>query len=684
MRLLVTRPKEDSEGLAEALSELGVETRIEPLLSIEVDEEAKVDLTGVQALLITSANGVRAFAQLEKNRDVGVLAVGDASARAATEAGFKAVESASGDVDALADLVKQRLKPADGALLHVAGSAVAGDLGGMLEAEGYSYKRAVLYKASKAEAFNSDTAKAFRNGELDGVVFFSPRTAETFVSLARKARLQKSCRKLTAYCLSQAVADRLAALNWKAIETAEKPEQDALLERVGAGMKTASPSKGEDMTTSKNDPKTTETGKKEAEAKPVDKKAEAKPAAAAKPVSSASKAGEKKPEPKKPDEKTTAPSSKLVQPTKKSSSGLIGFLWLVAILAILAGAAYATLPLWTPKVAPFLPESILNALGISKPIEEPAPKAKTAKPVPSMADLTAQRDKIKPELDQLMTRVQTLEKALSDVKKMVSAVSNVSPKAISPEQLEALSQRLTRIESSSTTSGGAASDTAVSSLASRVEALEGKDLPATPDLTPAIENLSDRLTALEKVKAAAQESVASAPSMILAVGQLRDAFRTQRPFVAALDSVKAMVGDDANLLGSVEVLQPFAATGLPSITALRKQFDDLAPQILRAVIAPQGDSWVDKTVSRLTSVVTVRKTDGDLAGDSTPSLVSQAEAALASGNIAGAVKALEGLKDGPAKAAANWMEAAGTRLKAEEALDALQMKAIKMMSGGAQ
>ena len=707
MRLLLTRPKEDSDGLASALAGLGVESRIEPLLSVDFIGDAKVDLDGVQALLITSANGVRAFAHLERRRDIGVLAVGDASARAAREAGFTAVESASGDVDALAGLVKQRLNPKDGALLHVAGSVTAGDLAGLLERDGYTYKRAVLYSAGKAKALTLETVKAFRSGELDGVVFFSPRTAETFVSLARKARLQKTCGKLTAFCLSPAVAAQVSALKWKAVETAEKPEQDSLLDRVRTVVKAAETSKGEDMTTSKNDPKKnqsdkkddpkkTEADKKEA-AKPVaeakdaakpDEKNSGKPAqsTASKPAASASASpgGPAKSDAKTTDDKKTGPaSSRPAQPTKKSSSGLIGFLWLVAVLAVLGGAAYATLPLWTPKVAPYIPAPVLKALGISQPIKETKTPEPT-KPVPSMTELTAEREKIKPELDQLMTRVETLEKALSDVKKMVSAVGSVSPKGISNEQLDELAARLSKLESGTVTENGAATETAVGALASRIEALENKSLPDAPDLSPAINDLSQRLSALEEVKAKAQESVASAPGMILAVGQLREALRTQRPFVASLDSIKAFAGEDATLLGAIEVLEPFAAGGLPTVVGLRKAFDDLAPQIMRAVVTPQGDSWVDQTVNRLASVVSVRKTDGSLAGDSTAAIVAEAEAALAAGNLAGAVTALEGLSDGPAKAAASWMESAGTRLKAEEALDTLQMRAIKMMSDGAQ
>ena len=104
MRVWVTRPEEDAAELAEALRAEGVEVLVEPLLRIVYTDGPPLDLTGVQALIATSANGVRAFARRNQQRDVPVLAVGAATARAARAAGFTSVESAAGDVAALARL----------------------------------------------------------------------------------------------------------------------------------------------------------------------------------------------------------------------------------------------------------------------------------------------------------------------------------------------------------------------------------------------------------------------------------------------------------------------------------------------------------------------------------------------------------------------------------------------------
>ena len=186
MRVLITRPRDDAERLAEALSPMGIEPLLEPLFHIDHTGGPKLDLDGVQALLVTSANGVRAFAARDRRRDLTVYAVGDASAQAAAEAGFADVESASGDVEDLAHLVRRRLDPARGAVFHAAGTTVAGDLAGMVEEAGFTYRRAVLYEARAADGFSAATVQALKAGTVDGALFFSPRTAACFVDLVRK------------------------------------------------------------------------------------------------------------------------------------------------------------------------------------------------------------------------------------------------------------------------------------------------------------------------------------------------------------------------------------------------------------------------------------------------------------------------------------------------------------------
>ncbi|PKU23459.1 uroporphyrinogen-III synthase [Telmatospirillum siberiense] len=234
MRALVTRPREDAEDVSRALESRGFEVRLEPLLDIHIHRNVVLPLDGVQGLLATSANGVRALAANDAPRTLPLWAVGAATAARAREQGFQSVESAGGDVARLAELVARRVDPAKGALLHAAGSKVAGDLSGALGAQGFEVRRAVLYEARTATGLTPSLLAAMGGQELDLALFFSPRTAATFARLVMAADVADACRTIDAGALSEAVAGQLAVLPWRRILVAATPDQAALLAVIDA------------------------------------------------------------------------------------------------------------------------------------------------------------------------------------------------------------------------------------------------------------------------------------------------------------------------------------------------------------------------------------------------------------------------------------------------------------------
>lgn len=231
-RILITRPREDAEPLAAILAAHGIDSLIEPLMRAEVVPGEPLDLDGVQALIATSANGVRAFAARDPRRHLPVCAVGDATARAAREAGFADVASAAGDVEALAAMIAGNCDPGAGAFLHIAGTVSAGDLGGRLRAAGFDYRRAVLYAMRPAEALSAAAREALVSRKLTGAALYSPRTAALFAELIAAHDLASACPALRAYCLSRAVAEKLAGLPFAARLVAPRPDQPAMVEAI--------------------------------------------------------------------------------------------------------------------------------------------------------------------------------------------------------------------------------------------------------------------------------------------------------------------------------------------------------------------------------------------------------------------------------------------------------------------
>jgi uroporphyrinogen-III synthase len=172
---------------------------------------------------------VRAFAAASHRFELPAFCVGEASAAAARIAGFRTVFSGDGDVGELAALVAARLSPHHGALLHVAGAATAGDLSGQLGHADFTARRAVLYRAVPVDALASELVAALHQGEIDLALFFSPRTAESFVRLALGVGVGERCESMTALALSRNVASPLGTLPWRAIAIADAPTLSALM-----------------------------------------------------------------------------------------------------------------------------------------------------------------------------------------------------------------------------------------------------------------------------------------------------------------------------------------------------------------------------------------------------------------------------------------------------------------------
>ncbi len=230
VRLLLTRPQPDAARTAVALRALGHEPIVTPLIEIEVISGVDPDGGPWAAILLTNANALWAiagFAWRDDWRDLPIFAVGDRTAQAVRENRFTAVTSAGGDVNDLANLVAARLNP-PARLLYLTGEDRSGDLAGTLRARGFVVDMVVVYRAMVAETLPAEAATALTSG-IDGVLHYSRRSAETYVSAARAAGLLASALKPIHFCLSAQVAEPLAQAGASAIRIAPRPVETDLI-----------------------------------------------------------------------------------------------------------------------------------------------------------------------------------------------------------------------------------------------------------------------------------------------------------------------------------------------------------------------------------------------------------------------------------------------------------------------
>jgi len=231
MRLLVTRPQDDGERTAARLRARGHHVTLAPLLRVEaLDFELPAE--SLAAVVMTSANAARAIARHPRREALTALTaftVGRHTAEAARAAGFRAVESADGDKDDLAALMRARFNERSAPLLYLAGEDRAGDLA----ASGVPLLTAVAYRAVKVERFAPEVAAALAQGALDGVLHFSRRSAQAYIDCAARVGSLERALAPVHFRLSRQVAQPASAPVAAAIRLAPHPDEAAMIDLVG-------------------------------------------------------------------------------------------------------------------------------------------------------------------------------------------------------------------------------------------------------------------------------------------------------------------------------------------------------------------------------------------------------------------------------------------------------------------
>ena len=232
MRLLVTRPEPDALKLRAALEARDHDATVEPLLTVSFEDPSDIDLDGVQALIATSRNALRALKShriLAPARLLPLFAVGRATAAEARAAGFQMVVTGAGSVEQLVAHITSVAEPSAGLLLYLSGDTLAGDLPGELELQGFRVVQRIVYRMQAATALSDDTIEQLADGEIEGVILMSPRTAAVYAALMRKHGLIAVTRDLIHFCLSDQVARRLVPLGGVPTEIADAPTLEEML-----------------------------------------------------------------------------------------------------------------------------------------------------------------------------------------------------------------------------------------------------------------------------------------------------------------------------------------------------------------------------------------------------------------------------------------------------------------------
>ena len=200
---------------------------------------------------------------------------------------------------------------------------------------------------------------------------------------------------------------------------------------------------------------------------------------------------------------------------------------------------------------------------------------------------------------------------------------------------------------------------AATALDGRVARIEGQ-LSAPKDGSRATE-----------ARAVGSADEARATPLALVGQSVAAAIADGRPYGADLDALKALGAEPSALAR----LDPLSAKGAPTAAALRDQWDGVQGSVLAAVKPAEAGGAFERFTAGARNLVQVRRV-GAVQGDDPAALISQVDAALAAGDVAGALAAWNKLPEAGQDRSRDWAAAARSRVEAERAAQDIVSRAI--------
>ncbi len=204
------------------------------------------------------------------------------------------------------------------------------------------------------------------------------------------------------------------------------------------------------------------------------------------------------------------------------------------------------------------------------------------------------------------------------------------------------------------------------------EAPRPAESPAPPagaaEPSAEIAALQARVAALE----AGQARTVNAAAAALAAAALAEATQGSGPFETELAAVERLMPLSAEVRG----LKPFAETGAASRAALAAEFDSAAARASTAARDPgERAGFVARLQHALSSIVTIRQV-GSTVGAAPDAVLARANAAVAEGDVAGALRILRDLPPGASTAMGPWQIRAQQRVAVDRLVAGIRAQAI--------
>ena len=216
MNIILTRPLNDIENLMNELFSLGHKIMHIPTLKIVNASLDPISIHNYKALIFTSSNAVRNIKIKEKKKNIKCFCVGSITEKIARTSGFTETISASGNVNALKNLIinSKEIKKND-KLAYICGDQITLELDKELITEGFKVKKFVNYFSEKITSINESNIELIRKYPPNVIFVYSLRSAESFNSIVANYSLAPMMTQSVVMCISKKIADFFNKAGWK-------------------------------------------------------------------------------------------------------------------------------------------------------------------------------------------------------------------------------------------------------------------------------------------------------------------------------------------------------------------------------------------------------------------------------------------------------------------------------------
>lgn len=230
MTIWLTRPNDDSQHMSDLLFQHGIRSIIAPVMDIEPAVSFAWPPAKPDAILLTSRYGARSLATAPRDwRVLPVYCAGPATGQAVSKMGFENIVAVETGVMGVLPLLRDR--HAGQTVLYPSGEDIKLDVGALLASANISVERIVTYVARAKIELPAPLLNGFARGELQGIIFASPRAVQLAHSLLKHHQLSDKAAGLDLFCLSVDIAAEAARLiGGRQVHACPIPSYEAMME----------------------------------------------------------------------------------------------------------------------------------------------------------------------------------------------------------------------------------------------------------------------------------------------------------------------------------------------------------------------------------------------------------------------------------------------------------------------